>query len=129
MTNRMLLNKLTPVTQRVESVVALLNFLGKASNPLPDAVELPGIFLILNNKKDAFYVTSARSCSCPSAAYRPGQKCKHQRRYFPGTDAPGRVTAETSDSIRPSGKWPGGFNGPVDIDTINAKIALDQKEA
>ncbi|HOE46149.1 MAG TPA: hypothetical protein PLZ59_10065 [Methanothrix soehngenii] len=129
MTNRMLLNKLTPVTQRVESVVALLNFLGKASNPLPDAVELPGIFLILNNKKDAFYVTSARSCSCPSAAYRPGQKCKHQRRYFPGTDAPGRVKAETSDSIRPSGKWPGGFNGPVDIDTINAKIALDQKEA
>jgi len=125
----MLLNKLTPVTQRVESVVALLNFLGKASNPLPDAVELPGIFLILNNKKDAFYVTSARSCSCPSAAYRPGQKCKHQRRYFPGTDAPGRVKAETSDSIRPSGKWPGGFNGPVDIDTINAKIALDQKEA
>lgn len=129
MTNRILLNKLAPVTQSVESVVELLNFLGKASRPLPDAVELSGMSLVLNNKKDAYYVTSARSCSCPSAAYRPGQRCKHQRRFFPQAPQSKSTEPEESMSIRPSGKWPGGFNGPVDLDTIKAKIALDQKEA
>jgi len=116
-------------TQSTEAVESLLKYLGKPSAPLPDVVKLLDMVLVLSNRRDAYYITTAKSCSCPSAAYRPGQKCKHQRRYFPGTDAPGRVTAETSDSIRPSGKWPGGFNGPVDIDTINAKTALDQKGA
>lgn len=127
MTTRVLFG--APVTQSTEAIESLLKYLGKPIDPLPDVVELLDMVLVLNNRKDAYYITTAKSCSCPSAAYRPGQKCKHQRRYFPGTDAPGRVTAETSDSIRPGGKWPGGFNGPVDIDTINAKTALDQKGA
>ncbi len=127
MTTRILFS--APVTQSTEAVESLLKYLGKPSAPLPDVVKLLDMMLVLNNKKDAYYITTAQSCSCPSAAYRPGQKCKHQRRYFPGTDAPGRVTAETPGSIRPSGKWPGGFNGPVDLDTIKAKIVLDQKGA
>ncbi len=127
MTTRILFG--ASVTQSTEAVESLLKYLGKPSAPLPDVVKLLDMVLVLSNRKNAYYVTTVKSCSCPSAAYRPGQKCKHQRRYFPGTDAPGRVKAETSDSIRPSGKWPGGFNGPVDIDTINAKIALDQKGA
>ena len=118
-----------PVTQSTEAIESLLKYLGKPTDPLPNVVELLDMVLVLSNRRDAYYITTAKSCSCPSAAYRPGQKCKHQRRYFPGTDAPGRVTAETSDSIRPSGKWPGGFNGPVDIDMIKAKTAMDQKEA
>jgi hypothetical protein len=125
MTTRILFG--ASVTQSTEAVESLLKYLGKPSAPLPDVVKLLDMVLVLSNRKNAYYVTTVKSCSCPSAAYRPGQKCKHQRRYFPGTDAPGRVTAETSDSIRPSGKWPGGFNGPVDIDTINAKIVLDQQ--
>ena len=127
MTTRVLFG--APVTQSTEAIESLLKYLGKPIDPLPDVVKLLDMVLVLNNRKDAYYITTAKSCSCPSAAYRPGQKCKHQRRYFPGTDAPGHVTAETSDSIRPGGKWPGGFNGPVDIDTINTKIALDQKGA
>lgn len=127
MTTRVLFG--ASVTQSTEAVESLLKYLGKPSAPLPDVVKLLDMVLVLSNRRDAYYVTTAQSCSCPSAAYRPGQKCKHQRRYFPGTDAPGRVTAETSDSIRPSGKWPGGFNGPVDIDMIKAKTAMDQKEA
>jgi hypothetical protein len=127
MTTRVLFG--APVTQSTEAIESLLKYLGKPIDPLPDVVKLLDMVLVLSNRKNAYYVTTVKSCSCPSAAYRPGQKCKHQRRYFPGTDAPGRVTAETSDSIRPSGKWPGGFNGPVDIDTINTKIALDQKGA
>ena len=104
-----------PVTQSTAAVVELLNFLGKTSNPLPEAVELPSMALVLSNRKDVFYVTTANSCSCPSASYRPGQKCKHSRKYFPqpkkDVDAPDIV-----DSIKPAGKWPGGFNGPVDCD-------------
>ena len=68
--------------------------------------------LVLNNKKDAYYVTTPKSCSCPAATYHPGQLCKHARKYFP---QPKRdVATEGQDSIRPEGKWPGGHNGPVD---------------
>jgi hypothetical protein len=28
------------------------------------------------------------------------------------------AAAEDPDSIKPTGKWPGGFNGPVDPDTL-----------
>ena len=110
-----------PVTQSTAAIVELLNFLGKTSNPLPEAVELPSMALVLSNKKDVFYTTTANSCSCPSASYRPGQKCKHQRRYFPEIDAAKEAAGGDTDSIRPSGKWPGGLNGPVNLETIKAK--------
>lgn len=102
-----------PVTQSTAAVVELLNFLGKTSNPLPDAVELPGMVLVLSNKRDVFYTTTASSCSCPSAAYRPGQKCKHQRQHYSEKDILRQSKVETQDSIRPTEKWPGGHNGPV----------------
>lgn len=38
--------------------------------------------LVLGNKKDAYYVTTPKSCSCPAATYHHGP-CKHQRKYFP----------------------------------------------
>jgi len=119
MTTRIL--SVAPVTQSTAAVVSLLKYLGKSIDPLPDAVKLSSMALVLSNKKDVYYVTAANSCSCPSAAYRPGQKCKHQRQYFPGIDAAKEVAGDEIDSIRPSGKWPGGFNGPVDIERIKAK--------
>ena len=119
MTTRIL--SVAPVTQSTTAVVSLLKYLGKSIDPLPDAVKLSSMALVLSNKKDVYYVTAANSCSCPSAAYRPGQKCKHQRQYFPGIDAAKEVAGDEIDSIRPSGKWPGGFNGPVDIERIKAK--------
>ena len=39
--------------------------------------------LVLSNKKDCYYVTTARECSCPARSWHPNQACKHQRRYFP----------------------------------------------
>ncbi len=101
------------VTQSTEAVVSLLKYLGKQIDTLPQTVDLPGMVLVLNNKQDAFYVTTATSCSCPSAAYRPGQQCKHQRRYFPGTVAAKDTGKSGPDSILVPGKWPGGHNGPV----------------
>jgi hypothetical protein len=118
-----------PVTQSTAAIVELLNFLGKTSNPLPDAVDLPGMALVLSNKKDVYYVTAANSCSCPSASYRPGLKCKHQRRYFPEIGAAKEAAGGDTGSIRPIGKWPGGFNGPVDIESIKARTELNKAGA
>lgn len=84
----------TPVTQSVKSVVELLNFLGKPSNPLPESVELKGAILVLSSKGDSYYVVTPKDCSCPSRTWRPGQQCKHQRRYFHRTnDTLARATA------------------------------------
>ena len=146
------------VTQSTAAVVSLLKFLGKTTDPLPEVVRLPEAVLVLSNKKDVFYFATAASCSCPSAMYRPGQKCKHQRKYFPEnritrqsiseiqeqanenlTRMPKRYQAMVSaareaseddpGSIKPTGKWPGGFNGPVDLDEIKANAAPNEKGA
>jgi hypothetical protein len=37
----------------------------------------------LGEKKDVYYTVTPRACSCPSAIYRLGKACKHQRKYFP----------------------------------------------
>ena len=119
MSTRVLVATTAPVTQTVEAVVELLRYIGRPSQPLPETVQLPGILLLLRNKKDAFYATTAQSCSCPSSMYRPGQACKHRRKYFPAQkpqQAARAATQSDSDSIRPEAKWAGGFNGPVEVD-------------
>ncbi len=69
------------------------------------------LVLVLSNKKDAYYVVTPKACSRPAATYHPGQDCKHQRKHFP---QPVR-TLNLADEIRPAGKWPGGLNGPVNL--------------
>lgn len=94
-----------PKTQSIESVKALLAWKGRAVDPLPATVEFMNhgdesrLVLVLANKKDAYYTCTARGCSCPSAAYRPGQRCKHQRKFFPVETTPRPVE---SGSIRPN---------------------------
>ena len=102
-----------PVTQSVEAVKNLLAFVGRASDPLPSDVSLDNgrLVLILSNKKDAYYTCTAARCSCPGNQFR--HNCKHMRKYFPETAKPAATVTETG-SIRPTGKWPGGMNGPVD---------------
>ena len=75
-----------PQTQTVEAVKSLLAWRGRASDPLPEFVEMgegdSRLVLVLSNKKDCFYVTTARDCSCPAHNWHPNQRCKHQRKYF-----------------------------------------------
>jgi hypothetical protein len=125
----------SPVTQGREAVKQLIAYHnhGVAPQEMPDFYRLSGeMVLVLNNKKDAYYVVTQRSCSCPAAAYHPGQPCKHARKYFPGPqksreeleaegeeilaahNAGGKRLARPVDSIKPAAKWPGGHNGPVD---------------
>jgi hypothetical protein len=91
----------SPKTQSIDSVKALLAWKGHPFNPLPTDVSLDNgrLMLVLNNKKDAYYVTTPRTCSCPSATYRPGQTCKHQRKYFP--EAAKATKPTVGDSIKP----------------------------
>ena len=114
MSARTILNMETPKTQSLEAVKSLLAWRGRASDPLPAFVEMGEgeirLMLVLSNKKDAYYVTTARACSCPAAVYNHGP-CKHQRKHFAEQIA--KPTASKPGSIRPAGKWPGGMNGPV----------------
>jgi len=84
-----MLNKLVvaiPATQTREAVQQLIAYHNHGQSPveMPDFFRLSGeMVLVLNNKKDAYYVTTPKSCSCPAAVYNPGKPCKHSRKYFP----------------------------------------------
>lgn len=105
----------SPVTQTAAAVKSLITFHNHGQEPK----EMPAFFrltaemvLVRSNKGDVYYIVTPKSCSCPSSTYRPGSPCKHQRKYFSQTrDA--EVVAKPVDTIRPSGKWAGGHNGPV----------------
>jgi len=112
MSGRTLVQIENPTTQRTDALEALAAFLHK---PIEGGVlDLGSLKLVKSNKVDAFYGVTATKCSCPSAAYRPGQSCKHRRRYFAEQIAKPAATVTAAGSIRPAGKWPGGTNGPVD---------------
>jgi hypothetical protein len=71
-----------PSTQSIESVVEMLNTLGRESDPLPSVVMLAGMALVLSSKKDCYYATLPSVCSCPASVFHPGKRCKHSKKYF-----------------------------------------------
>lgn len=115
MRGKLIYDGANPKTQSIDAIKALLQWKGRAADPLPQFVELgkedSRLVLILSNKKDCFYVTTQKACSCPAHTWHPGTPCKHQRKYFPVAKVE-HITER--GSIRPTGKWPGGMNGPVD---------------
>jgi len=62
-----------PITQSKEAVKALLTWRGRACDPLPEFVEMSTgedrLVLVLSNKKDVYYTTTARACSCPAHSF------------------------------------------------------------
>lgn len=115
MDGKTLFDGISPKTQSVEAVKALLTWKGRASDPLPSVVEFANegeesrLVLVLSNKKNGYYTVTANACSCPARIYHPGQPCKHMRKHFGAKLEQARI-----GSIRPEGKWAGGYNGPVD---------------
>jgi hypothetical protein len=114
MNSKAILNIEKPVTQTTQAVCALLAWKGRSSNPLPEFVEMGAgdsrLVLVLSNKRDAYYTTTARNCSCPAANWHPNQRCKHQRWYFPEEIA---ATKSPAAIRQPNhGAWHG-HNGPV----------------
>jgi hypothetical protein len=104
-----LIQSQTPVIQKPEVVEALATYLNKTIEA--GVLDLGGAKLVKSNNGDAFYTVTAKACSCPAATYHPGQLCKHQRKHL-GAKPASRPTEAVS--IKPTGKWPGGMNGPVD---------------
>ena len=86
-TKNLLEGRTGPQTQSIEAVKALLTWKGRAVDPLPSVVEFANegeesrLVLVLSNKKNSYYVTTATKCSCPSQIYRGGA-CKHMRKFF-----------------------------------------------
>jgi hypothetical protein len=71
-----LLDGLNPVTQTIDSGKALAKFLG-LSEELPAIIPLAnGARLTLSSKKDCYYMTTPKSCSCKAGQY--GRICKHR---------------------------------------------------
>lgn len=118
-----------PVTRSPDEVRQLLS---KAKNPPVSIALNQEEILVLSAKGDAYYTVTPYGCSCPASVYFPGP-CKHRRKYFPGQkktreelDAEGEAILdahhktpkrlarppEDEYSLRPTGKWPGGYNGP-----------------
>ncbi len=125
----------SPKTQSLDAVKALLAFKKVACNPLPQEVSLDDgrLVLVLNNKKDAYYVVTPMGCSCPAATYHPGKPCKHSRKSYPQPKKSGVELEAEGDAIleahhniakrlaRPPEDiraslpgWPEGAHGPVE---------------
>lgn len=112
MAARTILNAESPKTQSLEAIKGLLAWKGRASDPLPEFVEMGQednrLVLVLSNKKDAYYCTTSRDCSCPARSWHPGQPCKHMRKHF----------AEQNGIKKPNaGRWHG-HNGPFIEDEV-----------
>ncbi len=74
-----------PVTQESQAVKTLITYLNHGEEPkeMPPFFRLSGeMVLVLSNKKDVYYATTPKTCSCPSQTFRHGT-CKHQRKFFP----------------------------------------------
>ena len=72
-----LLDGLNPVTQTIESGKALAKFLGMKEE-LPETIALAnGARLTLSSKKDCYYYTSEKGCTCKAGQY--GRICRHRR--------------------------------------------------
>jgi len=122
MSGKTILKIENPTTQRTDAVVALAAYLGKEISR-DGVLDLGGLKLVKSNKGDAFYGVTATKCSCPSAAYRPGQSCKHQRAHFGAkVEQAAKPAMVETGSIRPAGKWPGGMNGPVAEMPLSRKV-------
>jgi len=107
-----------PITRSPGEVRELL------AKDMPVSIVLsPDEILVLNAKRDAYYTVTPEACSCPASVYHPDHPCKHRRKYYPGpakeqveASKPRKLARPPEDeySLRPKGKWPGGYNGPWD---------------
>ena len=122
MNTKTILRVESPQTQTVAAVKALLAWKGRASDPLPEFVEMGAgesrLVLVLSNKRDAYYTVTAKDCSCPARNWHPNQPCKHQRAHFQE-----QQTAKPAAIKQPNhGAWHG-HNGPVLDEVRPAKVS------
>ena len=77
MSERNLLEGVSPVTQSADAGKALAKFLGM-KEALPETIALAnGARLTLSSKKDCYYYTSEKVCTCKAGTY--GRTCGHRK--------------------------------------------------
>jgi hypothetical protein len=77
MSERNILEGVSPVTQSVDAGKALAKFLGMKEE-LPEIIALAnGARLTLSTKKDCYYYTSEKVCTCKAGTY--GRICRHRK--------------------------------------------------
>jgi len=75
-----ILNVENPVTQSIDAVKALLAYMNRPAEPLPEFVELNNrVRLTLSKDGMVYYLTTAKACSCPANTFHPGTPCKHMK--------------------------------------------------
>jgi len=83
--NKSVLALASPVTQGREAVKQLIAYQTHGHEPqeMPEFYRLGAeMVLVQSNRKDAYFVTTPRSCSCPAATHSQ-DPCVHQRKFFP----------------------------------------------
>jgi mRNA degradation ribonuclease J1/J2 len=84
-------------TQTINSGKALAQFLGLEED-LPQVINLAnGVRLTLSSKKDCYYYTNSRSCSCRVGLY--GKICKHRRNLQEGSSLSPSSSLEVSSLL------------------------------
>ena len=75
--SKFLIDIQSPVTQTIDSVKALAKFLGMKED-LPETIVLAnGARLVLSTKRDCYYFTSEKGCTCRAGTY--GRICRHRK--------------------------------------------------
>jgi hypothetical protein len=132
MLNKILFEGKTPLTQSAEAVKQLIEFVtGKPCEELPANFALANSAqLTRSSKGDVFYMTTPTACSCPGFTYRGSFKhvtalksgnsieaSRSQAQAYQARQRELRAKAKAGSlpetCIKPAGKWPGGYNGPV----------------
>ncbi len=80
-----------PVTQELAAGLALARYLG-IDEALPERIPLwGGSQLTLSSKKDVYYMTTLKACSCPAGQHH--RICKHVRDACQAARAQQKTTA------------------------------------
>lgn len=101
MSNKLVYENESPITQSIEAVKTMAAALGKPieGEGLPETVKLSrDVVLVLSNDMTCYYTTSrTRGCSCPASLYHPDKPCKHARKYL--GIKPIKATADDIESV------------------------------
>ena len=130
MSGKNILSVASSLTQSAEAVKQLIEFITvKPCKEMPANFALAnGAQLTKSSKGDVFYMTTPTACSCPGFAYRGS--CRHITALRSSKDVEAsksqaqayqarqreleaKAGSLPETSIKPAGKWPGDYNGPV----------------
>jgi len=120
-TTKTILNPENPVTQTVDAVKALLAYMHRPAEPLPEFVELQDRVRLTRSKDGkGYYLTTPKNCSCPARAFNPGAPCKHMKALQAS------IEEQEDESILPAMSQP--FrpyvdDGPVVARAVNGEVA------